>query len=63
MNDKPVTQREGPRGLRCRHCGCAHLRVIYTRRGQGERIVRRRECRNCGKRLTTWEQQCLNRPV
>ena len=27
----------------------------YTRRAWGGRIMRRRECRNCGKRMTTWE--------
>ena len=53
------TQAEGPsgdrRGLACRACGCRHFRVIYTRPAWGGRIVRRRECRHCGKRMTTWE--------
>jgi hypothetical protein len=44
------------RGLVCRHCGCRHFRVIYTRPAWGGRIARRRECRNCGKRMTTWEK-------
>ena len=44
------------RGLECRHCGCKHFRVIYTRPTWGGRIMRRRECRNCGKRMTTWEK-------
>lgn len=48
--------REDDRGLRCRHCGCGHFRVIYTRRAWGGKLVRRRECRNCGYRLTTWER-------
>jgi transcriptional regulator NrdR family protein len=43
-------------GLECRWCGCKHLRVIYTRPAWGGRLVRRRECRHCGKRITTWEQ-------
>jgi len=43
-------------GLRCRACGCRHFRVIYTRKTWGNRIMRRRECRNCGKRMTTWEK-------
>jgi transcriptional regulator NrdR family protein len=47
---------EGDRGLRCRHCGCGHFRVIYTRAAWGGKLVRRRECRNCGKRITTWER-------
>jgi len=45
------------RGLRCRRCGCQHLRVLYTRRASGGRLVRRRECRNCGKRFSTWEKE------
>jgi len=44
------------RGLVCRHCGCEHFRVIYTRPAWGGRITRRRECRNCGRRMTTWER-------
>ncbi len=44
------------RGLACRQCGCRHLIVIYTRPASGGRLVRRRECRNCGKRFTTYEK-------
>ncbi len=44
------------RGLECPHCGCVHLRVLYTRRAFGGRLLRRRECRHCGKRITTWER-------
>ena len=54
------------RGLECRYCGCTHFRVIYTRRGWGGKLIRRREpvrrslreggCRHCGKRMTTWEK-------
>ena len=43
-------------GLQCRECGCRHFRVIYTRPYHGGRIMRRRECRHCGKRMTTWEK-------
>jgi hypothetical protein len=43
-------------GLECRYCGCRYFRVIYTRRGWGDRLLRRRECRHCGKRMTTWER-------
>lgn len=43
------------RGLECPACGCQHFNVIETRR-RGGRIVRRRECRYCGKRLTTHER-------
>ena len=47
---------EDTRGLECRYCGCKHFRVIYTRRGWGGKLIRRRECRHCGKRMTTWEK-------
>jgi len=46
---------EDQRGLSCRWCGCKHFRVVYTRPTPGGRIMRRRECRHCGKRITTWE--------
>jgi len=41
-------------GLVCRACGCRHFRVIYLKRMPGS-LMRRRECRNCGKRITTRE--------
>ena len=47
------------RGLECRACGCKHFRVIYTRPTWGGRIMRRRECRHCGRRMTTWEMSRL----
>jgi len=43
------------RGLECRVCGCKHFRVVYTRPTWGGRIMRRRECRHCGRHITTWE--------
>jgi transcriptional regulator NrdR family protein len=44
-----------PQSVECPSCGCRHLEVVYTRpRGDG-RIVRRRECRHCGRRITTTE--------
>ena len=48
---------EEKRGLECRACGCKHFRVIYTRPAFGARIMRRRECCNCGQRIITWEKQ------
>lgn len=45
-----------PRGLVCPKCGCGHFRVIYTRRAYGGIIRRRRECRHCERRITTWER-------
>jgi transcriptional regulator NrdR family protein len=55
MSDETKNQPDNARGLRCRQCGCTHFFVVYTRPGFGGKLVRRRECRNCGKRLTTWE--------
>ena len=43
------------RGLECISCGCRQFRVLYTRSLPGGRIIRRRECRYCGKRITTCE--------
>lgn len=45
------------RGVVCGRCGHWRLKVVYTRRAPGGRIVRRRECRRCGHRLTTWERE------
>ena len=42
------------RGLRCRKCGGGKFWVIYTR-AREDKLVRRRECRNCKTRVTTWE--------
>ena len=46
----------GRRGLECPRCGCRHFHVLYTRAAIGGRILRRRECRHCGRRLTTYEK-------
>jgi transcriptional regulator NrdR family protein len=46
-----------PRGLVCPRCGCRHFEVVYTRASFGAKIIRRRECRHCGKRITTWEKE------
>jgi len=43
------------KGLVCRKCGARHFDVVYTRRGHGNAIIRRRECRNCGQRMSTRE--------
>jgi transcriptional regulator NrdR family protein len=50
---KPVPME---RGFQCRKCGAGWFRVIYTRRAFGNKIVRRRECRVCKARFTTWER-------
>ena len=43
-----------PVGLECSKCGCRHFFVTDVR-PRDKRIMRRRECRNCGKRITTFE--------
>ena len=40
--DEPKNADVDHRGLACRHCGCGHFRVIYTRPYRGECLVRRR---------------------
>jgi len=44
-------------GLECRGCGCRHFETIYTRPWAPGKIIRRRECRHCGTRMTTVEQE------
>lgn len=44
-------------GIECSRCGCGHFEVVYTRAASGGRIIRRRECRHCGRRVTT--QECV----
>jgi len=55
MIPKPTTSNLLERGLKCHDCGGKRFKVIYTRSGPGV-IKRRRECRGCGRRLTTWER-------
>jgi transcriptional regulator NrdR family protein len=43
-------------GLSCLRCGHQQLRVVYTRPAPDGKVVRRRECRQCGARVTTWER-------
>lgn len=45
------------KGLECRYCGCRVLKVVYTRAKPGKSVMRRRECRQCGQRVTTWERE------
>lgn len=56
MTLKESGQSDDDRGLRCRNCGCQHFRVVYTRPAHGSKVVRRRQCRHCGSRVTTWER-------
>ena len=53
---KPKPDPKTDHGLRCLSCRGQHFRVVYTRRAWGQKVVRRRECRQCGERLTTWER-------
>ena len=53
MTENPATEK---RGLACRWCGCQRFEVLYTRRAMGGRILRRRECCHCGRRVTTYEK-------
>ena len=50
-----LNQDEETPGLTCRTCGCRHFIVVYTRPIPGG-ILRRRQCRNCGRRITTRER-------
>jgi transcriptional regulator NrdR family protein len=47
-------------GVECRECGCRHFEVLYTRRLANGVILRRRACRHCGRRLTTYEAVAEN---
>ena len=55
MTEPQREDRQEQRGLVCSDCGCQHFYVLYTRRRDNGRVMRRRECRNCGRRITTWE--------
>ena len=52
-----ATAKSAPhRGLECPGCGCSRSRVLYTRSAWGGRLLRRRACLHCGRRVTTYEQ-------
>ena len=53
----PQNKKAEEKGIRCPKCGCRHFYVLYTRAIPGGRLRRRRECRHCGRRVTTSE--CL----
>lgn len=56
-------ERANAKGLVCRKCGWPQLRVLYTRRGSDRKLIRRRECRRCGMRATTWEKLICDMPI
>jgi transcriptional regulator NrdR family protein len=51
----PKTEEGAKKGIQCARCDCAHFWVLWTRYHIGK-IVRRRECRHCGHRITTTER-------
>lgn len=52
---KKPAKAEPPKGIRCPDCGCPHVPVLYTRpANKGVRRVR--GCRNCGRRISTYER-------
>jgi len=53
MSEKLHRDSEG--GLRCRNCGCADFRVLWTYQTK-DGIRRRRRCRYCGREFTTVER-------
>jgi len=55
-DDANARRHDDRRGLVCPKCGCKRFYVVYTRPTWGGRIMRRRECRHCGRRITTFEQ-------
>lgn len=43
--------------MRCPYCGCDEQKVLDSRPARdGEAIRRRRECNDCGRRFTTFEE-------
>jgi len=50
------TPDESHRGVEPLHCGCRHFRLVCTRSAWGGQIIRRREYRHSGKRVSTWER-------
>jgi len=52
---KPTAETPTTDGLACPSCGCCHLPVLYTRKTP-RRVKRVRECRNCGRRVTSFER-------
>ncbi len=57
LRDRKTGEPLGPKneGLECRVCGCRHFWTVYTRSRSGW-IERRKECRHCAKRYTTFEK-------
>jgi len=56
MDDEDEKNEDEYLGIECTECGCRHLYVIQTYRRR-DTVYRRRECRSCGKRMTTRERR------
>lgn len=57
MKAKPPPKQDvKPKGIVCPTCGCCHFEVVYTRATPVGTIRRRRQCRHCGRRVTTSER-------
>ena len=54
MSEASSESKSTQRGIECPCCGCRHFYVVYTR-PRSQKIVRRKGCRNCGRRVTTTE--------
>lgn len=55
MSDASSESKSTQRGIECPNCSCRHFYVVYTR-PRSQKIVRRKECRNCGRRILTFER-------
>jgi DNA-directed RNA polymerase subunit RPC12/RpoP len=51
-----LQNRDKDGGLVCRKCGCRHFYTLRTEPASLGRIRRRKACRHCGHRITTYEQ-------
>lgn len=54
MNGTPPKQPD--RGIECPRCGCRHFFTTHTEPLRDGRIRRRKVCRHCGRRVTTFER-------
>jgi hypothetical protein len=56
INDSDLVREKRVKIMKCPFCGCSESKVIDSRpTDENERIRRRRECIDCGKRFTTYE--------
>lgn len=56
VDARPNEQKADELGIECPECGCRHFSVLRTRPASKNRLMRRRECRHCGRRITTYEK-------